>query len=130
MSLPFVLQAKPETTEALSLTAAGDAPTSAETPQDIEAAGFVLTEQTAQELSCLDLLQSRIRCRRALIIARDDTATDTRLLDHLKAIDIEAEQTYQSDYADMMAEPHYNKVPQEVICHAVDWLLAGTARRE
>jgi alpha-beta hydrolase superfamily lysophospholipase len=105
----------------LSLTA-GSAPA---TPGDIEAAGFVLTEQTAQELSRLDLLKTQPRCRRALIMARDDTSTDTALLEHLTALGIEAEQATQPGYADMMAEPHFTQVPCEAIACAVAWLLAG-----
>ena len=39
---------------------------------------------------------------------------------------MEAEQTAQPGYADLMAEPHYNKVPGQAIACAVDWLRAAT----
>jgi pimeloyl-ACP methyl ester carboxylesterase len=110
--------------KALSLTAS-DARPSAGTSADIEAAGFVLSGQTADELCRLDLIQSRPRCRRALILSRDDTTTDTRLLEHLTGLGIDSEQTGRSGYADIMAPPHHNKVPHEAIACAVSWLLAG-----
>lgn len=108
--------------KALSRTAA-DSPKPA---GDIEAAGFVLTDQTAQELGGLDLLQLHPRFRRALIIARDDIPSDLGLLKHFEQLGIEAAQTAQPGYVDMMAEPHNTKVPQQAIACAVDWLLAGT----
>ncbi len=104
--------------KALSL-AAGGAPAAT---GDLEPAGFVLTEQTAQDLGRLDLLQCRPSCRRVLILARDDMAADTRLLEHLQALGIDAEQCPAAGYADMMAEPHYTRVPHEAIARAVDWL--------
>jgi pimeloyl-ACP methyl ester carboxylesterase len=110
--------------KALSLTA-GDARPSAGASGYIEAAGFVLSAQTADELNRLDLIQSRPRCRRALILSRDDTPADTRLLEHLTALGIDSEQTVGPGYADVMAPPHHNKVPHEAIACAVFWLLAG-----
>lgn len=107
--------------KALSATATSSPKSSGE----IEAAGFALTEQTVQELSRLDLLQCRPRCRRALIVTRDDLPSDSHLFEHLKQLGIDARQSAQPGYADMMAEPHYTKVPQQAIAHGVDWLLAG-----
>ncbi len=110
--------------KALSLTAGGAAPPSG-APSEVEAAGFVLTEQTARDLAALDLLKSRPRCRRALIVARDDMPTDTVLPDRLNALGIEVEQTVQPGFADMMAEPHFTRVPHDAIGRAVAWLVAG-----
>ena len=111
--------------KALSLTAGGARPACG-TPGDIEAGGFVLTEQTANDLNSLDLLKSAPRCRRALIVARDDMPADSALLDHLAALGIAAEQTTQPGYADMMAEPHFTKVPHAAIERVVTWLRAAT----
>jgi alpha-beta hydrolase superfamily lysophospholipase len=110
---------------ALSLTAAAKNPVLPETSGDLEAAGFALGEQTVNSLSQLDLLQANPRCRRALIVARADLCQDRRLLDHLLRLGIQAEQIPQSDYAEMMAEPHYAKVPRQTIAEATAWLLAG-----
>jgi pimeloyl-ACP methyl ester carboxylesterase len=77
--------------KALSLTAssaAGGSPAPS-TEGDVEAAGFLLTEQTILDLSLMDLLQARPLCRRVLILARDDMPQDSRLLDHLRALGIE-----------------------------------------
>lgn len=113
--------------KALNFSKAGSVPTSSATAGDIEAAGFVLTEQTLQDLSCLDLLQIHPLCRRALIVQRDDTPTDLHLLEHFKSLGIETQQMAQPGYADMMLDPLFGKVPGQVITHVVDWLLAQTA---
>jgi alpha-beta hydrolase superfamily lysophospholipase len=110
--------------KALSLTAAAGAPPSAETSAGLEAGGFVLTEQTARDVSRLDLLQCRPLCRRALILARDDAPAETHLLERLRALGIDAQQIARPGYAAMMAEPHFNQVPREAIACAVDWLRA------
>jgi pimeloyl-ACP methyl ester carboxylesterase len=61
-----------------------------------------------------------------LIIARDDMPEDLQLLKRFEQLGIEVTQAAQPGYADMMAEPHYTKVPRQAIAHGVDWLLAGT----
>jgi pimeloyl-ACP methyl ester carboxylesterase len=111
--------------KALGLTATTPAPSLPEASGYLEAAGFVINGHTADNLDKLDLLTVRPQCRRALIIARDDLPQDRRLLDHLLALGVSAEQTTEPGYADMMAEPHYTKVPREAISRAVQWLLAG-----
>ncbi len=78
-------------------------PSLPEAPDNIEAAGFVLTKQTVADLSKLDLLAIQPKCRRALIVAREDLAPDTRLVDHWLARGIQAEQIVQPGYAGMMA---------------------------
>ncbi|HEV3116546.1 MAG TPA: alpha/beta hydrolase, partial [Gemmataceae bacterium] len=112
---------------ALSLTATAQAPPLPDAPGAIEAAGFVISKQTADSLTKLDLLKIHPQCRRALILSRDDLAPDRRLLDHLLALGIDAEQSAQTGYAAMMAEPHYSKLPRQAIAYAVAWLLAGSA---
>jgi alpha-beta hydrolase superfamily lysophospholipase len=109
-----------------SMAGGGDRPAPG-TPGDLEVAGFVLTEQTARDLSGLDLLKSEPRCRRALIVARDDMPADAALQEHLRARGIEVEQTLPPGYADMMAEPHFTKVPHEAIAQVVAWLRAASA---
>ena len=113
--------------KALSLTTNHNPPPTNGQSEDIEAAGFVLTSQTAQDLSRLDLLQAQPRCRRALILTRDDLAADTRLLEHFRAQGINVDQIAAPGFADMMAEPHYTRVPQQSIARIVDWLRAGVS---
>jgi pimeloyl-ACP methyl ester carboxylesterase len=112
--------------KALSLTEGGGgglAPGAA--GADIEAAGFVLTEQTALDIGLLDLLKCHPHCRRALILDRDDMPQDTRSPEHLKTLGITTEQNITPGYADMMAEPHHTRVPHKAIATAVEWLRAG-----
>jgi hypothetical protein len=66
-------------------------------------------------------------CGRALIVTRDDSPSDTCLLEHFTQLGIDAQQTAQPGYADMMAEPHYSKVPQQAINRIVDWLSTPNA---
>lgn len=110
---------------ALSLTASGGAPPPGLTTGDLEPGGFVLTGETVQDLSRLDLTECWPRCRRALIVARADLPPENRLLQHLQALGIDAEQAVQPGYADMMAEPHYTKVPHQAIAYIVSWLRAA-----
>jgi alpha/beta superfamily hydrolase len=105
---------------ALSLT--GAAQPSATSAEGIEAAGFVLTGETARDLSDVDLLRSRPLCRRALVLTRDDGPGDERLLRHLQALGIETRQAAAPGYADMMAEPHYSQVPRTAIAQIIEWL--------
>jgi pimeloyl-ACP methyl ester carboxylesterase len=109
--------------KALSLTAETEPQPLPEAPDDIEAAGFVMTKQTADALSGINLLQCRPLCQNALLIARNDLAEDRSLLEHLSAQGVRAEQAMQAGYAEMMAEPHYTKVPKQAIAHLVNWLV-------
>ena len=64
----------------------------------------------------------------AVIVARDDLHADSGLLDHLRGLGIDARQTIQPGYADMMAEPHYTKVPHEAIAEIVSWMRGGAGK--
>ncbi len=97
---------------------------------DIEAAGFVLTPQTVDDLSRLDLLTMHPRCRRVLIVNRDDRPADSRLLNHFMSQGIATEQTAQPGYAGMMAEPHDGQIPYEAIDAITDWLVADMPEKE
>lgn len=105
--------------QALGLTSL---PADAGETSDIEAAGFVISEQTANELSKVDALSLQPRCRRALIVARDDIAEDRRLFEHLTKLGIETEQSRQPGFADMLLEPHKTKVPHEAIRFMAEWM--------
>jgi alpha-beta hydrolase superfamily lysophospholipase len=113
--------------KALSLTAAAGSPQRAPPSADIEAGGFVLTEQTARDVSRLNLLQCRPLCRRALILTRDDTPAETQLVERLRALGIDAQEATRPGYAAMMAEPHFSQVPRAAIACAVDWLRAAAS---
>jgi alpha-beta hydrolase superfamily lysophospholipase len=109
--------------EALSLTSGPAAANS----DDIEAAGFVVTRQTADDLVKLDAVNSRPRCQRALIVARDDLSENRELVDHLIRQGVDATQIREPGYADMMALPHETQVPHHAIAAIVGW-LSGAAK--
>ncbi len=90
--------------------------------KDIEAAGFVITEQTARDLGGIDLLRLQPHCRRVLLVGRDDMPSDTALLDHFNALGIETSVITPPGYAGMMAEPHLTEVPEKAIADIVAWL--------
>ncbi|MBI3864416.1 MAG: alpha/beta hydrolase [Planctomycetia bacterium] len=111
--------------QALNMT--GETPlTESEGPGDLEAAGFVVTPQTVDDLSNLQATRNHPRCRRALIVARDDFSEDRRLVDHLSPLGIVTQQIRQPGYAAMMAEPHHTEVPRQAIEAIVNWLRSGS----
>ena len=109
---------------AVSLMAEGTATADAAPTGAIAAAGFVTTQETLDAIAGMDLLKLSPRCKQALIVERDDIASDTQLKDHLSALGIGAEQVVQPGYVDAMAEPHYTRVPQAAIAHMAQWLHA------
>ncbi len=102
----------------------GEEASPAQAQEDLEAAGFVMSKQTASELSQLDLLKLVPNARRALILGRDDLQEDRRLLEYLQGCGLTVEQGTIAGYADMMAEPHLTKVPVTVIQQSAEWLSA------
>lgn len=85
---------------------------------DIEAAGFVLSEQTAQGIAKSNLLQTPIHCSRALIVG----PCDHRLSEHLIEVGIQVEHTSPPGYVEMMLEPHLSQIPKQAISEIADWL--------
>ena len=111
---------------ALSLTAGTRPQPSPNAPDDIEAAGFVLTKQTLDDLGKIDLLTAQPKCRRVLIVARDDLPDNARLRTAWAGLGLDVEQIRQPGYAAMMAEPHLTKVPYPAIAAIVQWQSAGS----
>jgi len=91
--------------------------------------GIVLTQQTAQELSAIDLLGIQPRCGRALIVDRDDVPSDAKLLDHLRHLGIETQHIAPPGYTAMMVEPYRTKVPHQAIAEIVAWMRNGLTGR-
>ncbi|MEK6260649.1 MAG: alpha/beta fold hydrolase [Planctomycetota bacterium] len=88
----------------------------------IEAAGFVLSSETAADLSQIDLLQCRPDCRRVLLVSRDDLPDDTRLSDHLSEAGVSVEKIAAPGFTEMMVEPHRSLVPETAIREITRWL--------
>ncbi len=108
--------------KALALTSQAPARRSSEGCSDIEAAGFVMTSDTAADLGQIDLLKTRPACERVLIVNRSDLPDDNRLSQHWTSLGIRVEQITAGGYAEMMAEPHRSQVPHRAIHQIADWL--------
>lgn len=85
---------------------------------DVEAAGFLLSEETATQLAKCSLLQKELNCRQALVVG----PFDKRLLDRFAQFEIPVEQISLPGYAEMMAEPHFSQVPRETVTQIAAWL--------
>ena len=108
--------------KAISLTAETAPRIAPDADGTIEAAGFVLSSETAADLSQLDLLRCQPQCQRVLLVSRDDLPDDTRLSDHLSATGIGVEKTAAPGFVEMMAEPHRSQVPKTAIRQIATWL--------
>jgi pimeloyl-ACP methyl ester carboxylesterase len=120
-----VIKGRSYVREMQALAMAGGA---TEATPDIEAAGFVLTEQTTADITKFDAHALTPRCRRLLIVARDDLSDDRRLVDCVAPSGIDVLQIRQPGYADMMAEPHSTEVPEQAIASIVNWLQPDVGR--
>ena len=107
--------------KAISLTAETTSRTS-DSDGNIEAAGFVLSSETAADLSQIELMRCEPRCRRALLVSRDDLPIDGRLSDHLSATGVSVEQIAVPGFVEMMREPHHSDVPKTAIREIATWL--------
>lgn len=88
-----------------------------------EAAGFLLTRQTVDVLSGLDLLSlSKAPAPWVLVIPRDDLPNDESLLRLLKARGAETTCLQVPGYAALMQDPHCSVVPDAVISAVAGWL--------
>ncbi len=109
--------------KALSLASGGSAVVRSVGSQDeIEAAGFIVTGQTLNDIAKLDLLSIRIQCSKALIVARDDMPLDIGLQRHLSGLGVNCDQVVGPGYADMLAVPHHTQVPTVTIDRIIRWL--------
>ena len=108
--------------KAISLTAETAPRIAPDADGSIEAAGFVLSPETAADLSQIDLLRCNPQCRRVLLVSRDDLPNDVRLSDHLSATGVCVEQIAVPGFAQMMAEPHRSQIPETAIRQIATWL--------
>lgn len=91
----------------------------------IESAGFLMSLDTAAELKKLDLRHVDLRSVAALLYVHDDASDpDAGFVDSLVEAGIVLEQSGQPGYADMMAEPHHTRIPEQAIEQIARWLLA------
>ena len=97
---------------------------------DLEAGGFVFTEQTQRDLSGLNLGSIVPRAKRILLASRADFAEDPSLGAAWSQRGLQVEQRRLPGYIDMMAEAQDTKVPHAAIGELVTWLISGETRRD
>ncbi len=102
----------------------GDGDPASEATGYHEGGGFRLSEETAAGLSGLDLIKGAVPAvDSALVVDRTDQPGAARLVDRLSA-SCPVEVLEQSDYMDMMAEPHFTKLPEPTVDGIVAYLSA------
>jgi pimeloyl-ACP methyl ester carboxylesterase len=105
-----------------SATEADGAP-SDDTADDLhEAAGFVMTRETREELSRIDLTALPRPAAEVLLVDRDDLPRRDRWATQLGARGAQVKHKVLPGYLGMMSEPHSTQVPQEVVAAVLDWL--------
>jgi alpha-beta hydrolase superfamily lysophospholipase len=88
----------------------------------LEAGGFLYAEQTVRDFGQLDLLRSKPRVQRALIVARDDMNEDSSLREAWLRQGLEVYQRRLPGCAEMLAEPHNTQIPHAAIDEIVKWI--------
>ncbi len=85
---------------------------------DVEAAGFVLGEETIASLAQAKLQSTQPRCRRMLLVG----PCDKRVGDRFTSLGIPVDQVDGPGFAEMMLEPHFSQVPWQAIGQITSWL--------
>ena len=98
------------------------APIIAGAKNEIESAGFVITEQTASQLSELNLHKTIPNNMPILIAARDDLNDDLRLKQAWQDKELSVEYLRLPGFIDMVASPHHTQVPHKAITEIVGWV--------
>jgi pimeloyl-ACP methyl ester carboxylesterase len=94
-------------------------------PGDLTAGGFVLTAETREELSGVELTKLPLpanRSRRALLLERDGIAVDERLREYLESCAVAVTVAAGKGYAMMTAEAHLARTPVDVVERVTAWL--------
>jgi dienelactone hydrolase len=92
---------------------------------ELEAGGFLLSEETVQAVSALDLSELPLPaadCRRALLLDRDGIAVDHRLAELLERSGVQVEIGSGVGYAAMTSHPQQARAPLSVIGRVASWL--------
>ncbi len=99
-------------------------PSAAATPTEYEeAAGYVLTQETVEHLSKLDLLGSpSAPCGQVLILPRDAQSPEEKLATRLRGQGASVEVAVIDGYVQMMQEPRKSVLPEAVFDKVVAWL--------
>lgn len=91
----------------------------------IEGGGFVLTQQTVDELATIDMRKVIPKRTDVMVLMRDDLTDTSQKLDQWVEQGLDVEYRTFSGYADMVAEPHYTKVPFDAIEKIINWVTSS-----
>ena len=88
-----------------------------------ETAGFLMTQETTDQLKTINLLEENIRAKNGvLVIHRDDLETDSALRKKLTNSLIETDLVTLPGYIEMMAEPQFTQIPEQAFTAITEWL--------
>ena len=93
---------------------------------EVEAGGFLLTEQTISHLDRVDLSRVVPKAQRVLIVERDDLSQDFALRDAWQKNGANVEQRRLPGYVDMLAASHATIVPHDALREIVEWISADS----
>jgi pimeloyl-ACP methyl ester carboxylesterase len=119
---------------AMAMLAADTAPRPAEfdspAPEDgeLEVWGFLLSGETATALKSVDLTEREIpgaTGRRVLLLGRDQSAVDARLLEHLEQSGASVTSSPGPGYEAMVRQPKIAEVPYKTFGIVTAWLKAA-----
>ncbi len=105
-------------------------------PDDVDAAGHVLTAETCAAISKLDLTALTAKpAAHALVVGRDDIEGDEPLVRSFEKLGVATTLIRPPGFLGMMAEPHKTEVPDVALSEIEAWLgalhgPATTSRRD
>jgi pimeloyl-ACP methyl ester carboxylesterase len=85
---------------------------------DVEAAGFLVTGQTAEGFLKSNILRREFTCAQALVAG----PADKRLVERFEQLEIPVTSISPPGFAEMMAEPHFSQVPHQAVQEIAGWL--------
>jgi dienelactone hydrolase len=97
---------------------------------ELEAGGFLLSHQTLEDLSTLDLTKSDLTGRLplgALLLERDGLAVDARLTEALQRDGVAVTTGPGEGYAAMTSHPQTAIVPEETVPRIAQWISVRSA---
>ena len=95
---------------------------------ELEVWGFLLSAETAAALKGVDLTQHELPDapgRRVLLLGRDQSAADPRLLEHLEGSGASVTSSPGPGYEPMMRQPKVAEVPYKLFASVNSWLKAS-----
>jgi pimeloyl-ACP methyl ester carboxylesterase len=91
----------------------------------VDGAGRVLTKETLDSLSAVDLTELRLRDaprRRVLLLEHDRAAADRRVRDYFEAAGSDVTVASVDGYGAMMQYARYSRTPTAAIARSISWL--------